>query len=78
MYIQCRLLWAWLKFKTLAQTLLNRKIDLGLGLRLFDSCISPSVLHSLSTTPLTGAQLQKLDATQQIILRKIVGCVRWG
>ena len=72
-----RLSCGWLKFRSLASTLLNRKICLALRLRLFDSCVSPSVLYSLSTTPLTAAQLERLNATQRIMLRKIVGWVRW-
>ena len=75
--LEHRLSCGWLKFNTLAPTLLNRKIDLKLRLRLFHSCVSPSVLYSLATTPLTSAQVEKLNATQRIMLRKIVGWVRW-
>ena len=45
-------------------------------LKLFDSVITPTVLYSLSTTPLTEAQLRKLDATQRKMLRRIVGWSR--
>ena len=72
-----RLSCAWLKFHQLQLTLLNRKIPVHLRLKLFDSVVSPTALYSLSTTPLTETQLQKLDGAQRKMLRKIVGWVRY-
>ena len=67
---------AWLRFHQLGHTLLNRKIPVHLRLKLFDSVVSPTVLYSLSTTPLTETQLEKLNAVQRKMLRKIAGWVR--
>jgi len=72
-----RIFCGWMKFGALTRTLTNRKISIRLRLRLFDACVSTSVLYSLSSTPLTGDQLQRLDATQRIMVRKIIGWARW-
>eukprot|EP00929_Paragymnodinium_shiwhaense_P046346 TRINITY_DN23593_c0_g1_i6.p1 TRINITY_DN23593_c0_g1~~TRINITY_DN23593_c0_g1_i6.p1 ORF type:complete len:196 (+),score=11.73 TRINITY_DN23593_c0_g1_i6:290-877(+) len=71
-----RLSCAWLRFHQLQTALLNRKIPVHLRIKLFDSVVSPTVLYSLSTTPLTQTQLAKLDAVQRKMLRRIVGWVR--
>ena len=71
-----RLSCGWFRYHCLQHTLLNSKIPVHLRLRLFDSAVSPTVLYSLATTPLTVAQQQKLDATQRKMLRRIVGWVR--
>ena len=68
-----RLQCGWLKFHNLQPTLLNRKIPVHLRLKLFDTCVSPTVVYSLSSTALTQSQLHKLDATQRIMMRRIIG-----
>ena len=68
----------WLKFHEYGGTLLNQKIPSHLRLRLFDTVVSPTVLYSLSSTPLTSAQLGFLDTTQRKMLRRIVGWVRFA
>ena len=68
-----RLACGWAKFRSLSRTLLNQKIDVRLRLKLFDACVSPSVLYSLSTTPLTETQTKRLDAAQRRMMRSIVG-----
>jgi len=68
---------AWLKFHKHQASLLNKRIPLHLRCKLFSSVVSPSALYSLSTTPLTETQLEKLDATQRRMLRKMVGWVRF-
>ena len=70
-----RLSCGWFKFHCFQHSLLNRKIPVHLRLRLFESVVSPTVLYSLSSTPLTATQQQKLDATQRKMLRRIVGWV---
>ena len=59
------------------QTLLNRKLPIILRLKLFDRVVSPTLACSLSTTPLTGAQLSTLDATKRKMMRRIVEWVRF-
>ena len=49
-----------------------------LRLKLLDSVVTPAVLYSLSTTPLTASQRERLDCTQRKMLRKIVGTRRRG
>ena len=39
--------------------------------------MSPTAVYSLGTTPLTTSQLERLDATQRRMLRRIVGWVRY-
>ena len=68
---------AWLKFHKHQASLLNKRIPLHLRCKLFSSVVSPSALYSLSTTPLTETQLERLDATQRRMLRKMVGWVRF-
>ena len=65
------------KFHTLHAVLTNQKVPVHLRLRLFDSVVSPTALYSLSSTPLTGSQLNRLDATQCRMMRTIVGWVRY-
>ena len=71
-----RLSCAWFRFHELQHTLCNRKIPVHLRLKLFDSVVSPTVLYSLSTTPLTATQCERLDGVQRKMLRRIVGWVR--
>ena len=73
-----RLSCAWRRFHELQHTLCNRKIPVHLRLKLFESVVSPTVLYSLSTTPLTTTQCERLDGVQRKMLRRIVGWVRLG
>ena len=72
-----RLNCAWMKFHSFSAALLNKRIPVHLRLQLFNSVVSPSALYSLSSTPLTATQLQKLDSTQHRMMRRIVGWVRF-
>ena len=65
-----------MRFHDLHQVLTNRNFPVHLRLQLFDSVVSPTALYGLSTTPLTATQLDKLDAVQRKMLRRIVGWVR--
>ena len=71
-----RLACAWMRFHEMGHTLMNHKIPVNLRLRLFNSVVSPTVLYSLSTTPLTSSQLERLDGVQRKMMRRIVGWVR--
>ena len=66
----------WAKFHSLHGVLTNRNIPVKLRLELFDAVVSPTVLYSLSTTPLTVTQLEDLDVMQRKMLRRIAGWVR--
>ena len=74
--LEHRLSLAWLKFHNLHKALTNQKVPVRLRLRLFESVVSPTAVYSLGTTPLTTSQLQRLDATQRKMLRRIVGWTR--
>ena len=71
-----RLSCGWMQFHQKKGTLMNRKIPLNLRLQLFDSVVSPAVLYSLASTPLTETQLKALDQTQRKMMRSIVGWIR--
>ena len=66
---------SWGKFSELGHTLKNRYISIKQRLRLFESCITPTLLYSLDTCPLTCADLERIDTTQRKMLRHIVGWV---
>ena len=68
----------WMKYSHFRQVLQNRHIPITLRLKLFDAVITPTVLYSLSSTPLTSTQLERLNACQRRMLRKIVGWRRVG
>ena len=56
-----RLSCEWMKFHQQRDTLMNHKIPLKLRLNLFDTLVSPTILYSLASTPLSEAQLKVLD-----------------
>ena len=73
-----RIACAWTKFRSLEQTLTNRNVSIGLRLKLFDATVTPALLYSLETCPLTNRLLEKVDVVQRRMLRKIVGWVMSG
>ena len=74
--LEHRMKCAWLKYHQFADTMQNRNIPIKLRLRLFDSVVTPSVLYSLTTTPLAQKDFDKRGALQRNMLRRIVGKVR--
>ena len=50
-----------MKFHEHRDTLLNRHVSLRLRLKCFDSVITPTILFSRFTYPLTSNQLQQLE-----------------
>ena len=46
-----------------------------LSLKLFESVISPTLLYSMDTFPLTIFQFEKSDIVQRIMLRRIIGWI---
>jgi len=66
---------AWAKFRNQEATLMNKSISLALRLKLFNTTVTPALLYSLDTCPLTDRLLRKLDVIQRKMLRKIIGWV---
>ena len=64
---------AWAKFRSLENSLLDRKVSVRLRLKLFDATVSASMTYGLETCPLTTKQLEQIDVTQRKMLRKLVG-----
>ena len=62
-----------MKYHAHRQILLNKKIPLGLRIKIFNAFVLPAALYSLSSTPLTVTCLEMLDATQRTMFRNIVG-----
>ena len=69
---------AWCKFRSLEKTLTDKRVNIKLRLRLFSSAVTPSLVYSLDTTPLTNTQLQRFDVVQNKMLRKMVGWLVLG
>ncbi|CAK0811480.1 unnamed protein product [Prorocentrum cordatum] len=74
--LEHRMKCAWLKYHQLADAMQKRHIPIALRLRLFDSMVTPSVLCSLNTAPLTQKDLDELGAPQRKVSRRVVGWVR--
>ena len=53
-------------------------VTLVLRFKLFQSIISPTVLYSLDTCPLTEIQKHRIDVTQRVMLRRMVGWTNYG
>ena len=66
---------AWAKFRALEETLLDKQVSIRLRLKLFDAVVTPALLYSLETCPLTENQRERLNAVQRRMLRRIVGWV---
>ena len=53
----------------------NKHVNLTLRLKLFQSIITPTVCYSLDTCPLTETLKNRLDVTQRVMLRRMIGWV---
>lgn len=69
---------AWAKFQNLAHTLTNKHVSIKLRMRLFQAVVTPTALYALDSAPLTKALLDKLDATQRCMMRRMVGWICYG
>ena len=67
-----RIACAWGKFRALQKTFVNKHMDVGLRLRLFDAVVAPTAVYSLSTAPMTDYLHSRLDVSQRKMLRVIV------
>ena len=66
---------AWCKFRTLHRSLVDKRVNVKLRLRLFASTVTPTLVYSMDTTPLTEKQLKQVDVVQNKMLRKMVGWI---
>ena len=56
--------------------LTHKHISVKLRLRLFDAVVTPTILFSSITMPLTASDQNQMDAVQRRMLRSLVGWVR--
>ena len=73
-----RLNCAWMEYKMYQHVFEDKHITLVLRFKLFQSIISPTVIYSLDTCPLTVIQKNRIDATQRVMLRRMVGWTSYG
>ena len=64
---------AWMKYKMYQHVFEDKHVTLVLRFKLFESIISPTMLYSLDTCPLTEVQKQRIDVTQRVMLCRMVG-----
>ena len=68
---------AWAAFHKHKKVILNKHVSLAKRLQYFDMCVTPSMLFSLSSFPLSSAKLQEMDRLQRRMLRRIIGWRRF-
>ena len=64
---------AWGVFHKHKQFILNSNISIKKRLRFFDSCVTPTMLFSLSVLPISKSKLKELDQLQRKMIRRIIG-----
>ena len=75
--VEYRINCGWMKFKQLESSLMAKSVCLQLRLRLLDVVITPTILYSLDTVPLTAALNKRLDVTLRCMIRKLLGWVQY-
>ena len=58
---------------SISKSLTSREVSLRLRLKLFDTAVTPTVLYSLDTCPLTQRNADRLNTAQRKMRRAIVG-----
>ena len=66
---------AWMKYHALQHVFEDKHVPIHLRLKLFESAITPTVVYSLETCPLTENLQEKLNVVQRTTLRRIVGWI---
>ena len=66
---------AWARFRSLEPTFTSKQINIKLRLKLFCAVVTPTMLYTLDTSPLTHQQLGRLGVTQNKMMRKMVGWI---
>ena len=74
-FVFSRISCAWCKFRTLQKSLVDKQVNVKLRLRLFSSTVTPTLLYSMDTTPLTKTQMNQVDVVQNKMQIKMVGWV---
>ena len=69
-----RLSRAWAKFNNHKEILVNDRLPIGLGLKLFSATVTPTLLYGSGTWALTQQMCGKLRAQQRKMLRCIAKC----
>ena len=64
-----------MKHKLYQHAFENKDVSLTLRLKLFQSIITPTVCYSLDTCPLTENLKSRLDITQRVMFRRMIGWV---
>ena len=70
-----RLSCAWMEYKMYQHVFENKDVSLALRLKLFQSIITPTLCYSLDTCPLTEVLKNRLDVTQRVMFRRMIGSV---
>ena len=70
-----RLSCVWMKYKLYQHVFENKDVSLTLRLKLFQSIITPTVCYSLDTCPLTEVLKSRVDVTQRVMFRSMIGWV---
>ena len=65
----------WMKYHALQNIFEDKHIPICLRLKLFDAAITPTILYSLETCPLTDNLQDRLNVAQRTMLRRLVGWV---
>ena len=65
----------WMKYHALQHIFEDKHIPICLRLKLFDVAITPTILYSLETCPLTDHLQERLNIVQRTMLRRMVGWV---
>ena len=73
--VEYRINCAWTKYRKLQHVMEDRNISIALRLKLFDAVVTPTLLYSLDTCPMTSALEQRVDIVQRKMLRRMVGWV---
>ena len=66
---------AWMKYRNFQHIFEDKHIPFGLRLRLFEAVVTPTVLYSLETCPMTQKLQNQLDVVQRTMVRKLIGWV---
>ena len=68
-----RLKKAWAKFGVYKQELTDRRVPLGLRMKLFHSVVTPTILYGSGSWVMTGTRENALRSTQMKMLRAVLG-----
>ena len=73
--VEHRIPCGWMKYNALQHVFEDKHIPLKLRLKLFDSAITSTVLHSLESCLIHDKLFHRLDVVQRKMLRRIIGWI---